>query len=234
MQSISVEIAIADETPTTVTGYRVSAYWAITPCMKSSGKIDRKTWSLTHIPSGLCAPVYRSRKKVNELWRRIPQDVKHQIETQDETKICKIKGFTSLCLLYYRNQEHIDMIKPSHKKTVETLLKGIEHARPKLQQKLPDVAIVENALNGCISKSGSTIGKWKKTKPANNNDAARLWKWVKWHIGNGNLWGLPHDDIFENGVKDNTFETLATVILIITKQNHSAVDSWSKALGLGG
>lgn len=79
-------------------------------------------------------------------------------------------------------------------------------------------------LADCLSK---TTGRWRKTAPKGKADtgAHLLWTLVKFHGGNGSLWGYPH---FADAAERDALDTVA---IVLRRGNSSAATAWQKVLG---
>jgi len=94
----------------------------------------------------------------------------------------------------------------------------------KLSDKLakPDATEAIKALAGCLN---SRTGKWRKTLPSRScQESQLLWRLVKFHCGNGNLWGFPW---FADADQRDRLDTLAIVML---KGHSRAAEAWRQAL----
>jgi len=76
------------------------------------------------------------------------------------------------------------------------------------------------AISGCMN---SRTGQWRKSRPPSNIPAL-LWSLVKFHRGNGDLWGWPW---FADTDTRDRLDTLA-IVLLAGKSN--AADAWRKAI----
>ena len=120
-----------------------------------------------------------------------------------------------------------------NKKQLETAKLFMQRVEP-LMAKLraannPEIATMESddmelAIVNCIN---SRNGRWRKTAPDYRKypESELLWKLVKFHRGNGNLWGFPW---FADKVKRDQLDTLA---LLLLGNNSSAVKNWQRVLG---
>lgn len=86
----------------------------------------------------------------------------------------------------------------------------------------PDATEAIKAIAGCLN---SRSGKWRKTVPSRScQESQLLWRLVKFHGGNGNLWGFPwfadHD----------TRERMDTLAQVMRDGHSSAADAWRKAM----
>ena len=86
----------------------------------------------------------------------------------------------------------------------------------------PDATEAIKAIAGCLN---SRNGKWRKTVPSRScQESQLLWRLVKFHGGNGNLWGFPwfadHD----------TRERMDTLAQVMRNGHSSAADAWRKAM----
>ena len=86
----------------------------------------------------------------------------------------------------------------------------------------PDATEAIKAIAGCLN---SRNGKWRKTVPSRScQESQLLWRLVKFHGGNGNLWGFPwfadHD----------TRERMDTLAQVMRDGHSSAADAWRKAM----
>ena len=86
---------------------------------------------------------------------------------------------------------------------------------------LPSQETILDAIGGCLH---SKNGTWRKSKPTSSKAATILWQLVKFHGGNGSLWGYP---MLEDKKLVQELDTLA---LLIRLGNSPASDAWSKAL----
>ena len=120
-----------------------------------------------------------------------------------------------------------------NKKQLETAKLFMQRAEP-LMAKLreannPEIATMERddmelAIVNCIN---SRNGRWRLTAPDYRKfpESELLWKLVKFHRGNGNLWGFPW---FADKVKRDQLDTLA---LLLLGNNSNAVKNWQRVLG---
>jgi hypothetical protein len=76
------------------------------------------------------------------------------------------------------------------------------------------------AIAGCIN---SRTGQWKRSKPKGTL-AGLLWDLVRFHKGNGSLWGFPW---FADSDTRDRIDTLALVLL---GGKSNAADAWGRAL----
>ena len=119
-----------------------------------------------------------------------------------------------------------------NKKQLETAKLFMQRVEP-LMAKLreannPEIATMERdemelAIVNCIN---SRNGRWRKTAPDYRKfpESELLWKLVKFHRGNGNLWGFPW---FADKVKRDQLDTLA---LLLLGNNSNAVKNWQRVL----
>ena len=119
-----------------------------------------------------------------------------------------------------------------NKKQLETAKLFMQRAEP-LMAKLreannPEIATMERddmelAIVNCIN---SRNGRWRLTAPDYRKfpESELLWKLVKFHRGNGNLWGFPW---FADKVKRDQLDTLA---LLLLGNNSNAVKNWQRVL----
>ena len=119
-----------------------------------------------------------------------------------------------------------------NKKQLETAKLFMQRVEP-LMAKLreannPEIATMERdemelAIVNCIN---SRNGHWRKTAPDYRKypESELLWKLVKFHRGNGNLWGFPW---FADKVKRDQLDTLA---LLLLGNNSNAVKNWQRVL----
>ena len=120
-----------------------------------------------------------------------------------------------------------------NKKQLETAKLFMQRVEP-LMAKLreannPEIATMERdememAIVNCIN---SRNGRWRLTAPDYRKfpESELLWKLVKFHRGNGNLWGFPW---FADKVKRDQLDTLA---LLLLGNNSNAVKNWQRVLG---
>ena len=120
-----------------------------------------------------------------------------------------------------------------NKKQLETAKLFMQRAEP-LMAKLreannPEIATMERddmelAIVNCIN---SRNGRWRLTAPDYRKfpESELLWKLVKFHRGNGNLWGFPW---FADKTKRDQLDTLA---LLLLGNNSNAVKNWQRVLG---
>jgi len=76
------------------------------------------------------------------------------------------------------------------------------------------------AIAGCIN---SRTGRWKRSKPKAALPGL-LWDLVRFHQGNGSLWGFPW---FADSDTRDRIDTLALVLL---GGQSNAADAWGRAL----
>lgn len=94
----------------------------------------------------------------------------------------------------------------------------IDRLRPEMPRPTRDDAI--DAIEGCLNKHN---GAWRRTAPS--GDRSRLlWQLVKFHRGNGSLWGYPW---FADEDMRAKMDTLALVML---RGESRAAEAWRKAL----
>lgn len=87
-----------------------------------------------------------------------------------------------------------------------------------LKQPSPEEAI--EAIAGCLNKNN---GSWRKTAPRPESSRL-LWQLVRFHRGNGNLWGFPW---FADPDQRDRLDTLALVML---KGHSRAAAAWREVL----
>tara|TARA_R110002050_G_scaffold149887_1_gene276541 strand:- start:159 stop:524 length:366 start_codon:yes stop_codon:yes gene_type:complete len=86
----------------------------------------------------------------------------------------------------------------------------------------PDATEAIKAIAGCLN---SRNGKWRKTVPSRScQESQLLWRLVRFHGGNGDLWGFPwfadHD----------TRDRMDTLAQVMHNGHSSAADAWRKAM----
>ena len=86
----------------------------------------------------------------------------------------------------------------------------------------PDATEAIKAIAGCLNARN---GNWRKTLPSRSCEESQLlWRLVKFHCGNGNLWGFPW---FADAAKRDRLDTLALVML---KGQSRAAEAWREVL----
>lgn len=86
---------------------------------------------------------------------------------------------------------------------------------------IPEQAESLQAIAGCLS---SRNGTWRRSKPTSDDSAALLWQLVKFHRGNGSLWGFPW---FADEEQRDRLDTLAILLL---GNKSSAANAWKRAI----
>ena len=87
----------------------------------------------------------------------------------------------------------------------------------------PSTELAHKAIVGCLNKRN---GQWRRTKPiVSSEESILLWQLVKFHRGNGSLWGYPHF------AKVELREKLDTLAIVLLGGQSSASDNWARALG---
>lgn len=122
--------------------------------------------------------------------------------------------------------------KKQHKRTmelmqrVEPLMEQLRVANftKKIEIATMNADAMELAIVNCIN---SRNGNWRRTAPdaLKFPESSLLWKLVKFHRGNGNLWGFPW---FADKDKRDQLDTLA---LLLLGNNSNAVKNWQRVLG---
>jgi hypothetical protein len=90
--------------------------------------------------------------------------------------------------------------------------------------RLPSSEDCERMIRQCVS---SRTGGWRKTKPDSvDDDSLLLWEYVKFHRGNGSLWG--HPGMLARGCDKNLHDRIDTLAMLLT--GSPAGQRWHRAV----
>ena len=104
---------------------------------------------------------------------------------------------------------------------VEALQPEIDKLETARNVATPSTGLAIEAIAGCLN---SRSGQWRKSKPTKSETAELLWQLLRFHGGNGSLWGFPW---FADSETRDQLDTLA----ILLRGNHSsAANAWSRAI----
>ena len=111
----------------------------------------------------------------------------------------------------------------------DAMMAHVADCRAKLSADLPlpDDDACRAAIRGCLN---SRTGRLRASAPPvkkfpRDTGAHLLWTLLRFHRGNGSLWGYPH---FADKVERDQMDTLA---IILCGGQSTAADAWSRALG---
>ena len=117
--------------------------------------------------------------------------------------------------------------KKQHYSTIQLMLRVAPlMAKLRVANNVPTCSdeLIESSILNCIN---SRNGNWRKTAPDSRKfpESELLWKLVKFHRGNGSLYGWPW---CADKVKRDQLDTLA---LLLLNNNSNAVNNWQRELG---